>query len=754
MTTYFLVLAHFFTACLVALVAFGGLVDAAPTVTVSPSPSASALPAAQRFPHNLHRLYDGTWKVSGGNPFQFIPQKQNAHPDPALSPEATTSTSASPSINSNVTSSRILFDNGHGGPADVVSHFIRSASLTLSRYVRQMISAASSAAVQASNNEVSFQKTSGFALLTIDNHKSSLHPNLNLVFGDLILRDGAYRTPRDISLHLTGLYELSSGSLFIVGDIIYDSTASALTRLYSSFSNKTTLMKSSYKNITQEAFLQSLSPKIEKYKNQFRMNRASPTAASSAFVGIASQCPFTAQFSIMAGKFDDSVPVDTPNFLNGFTGIGMNIDARTPRSSVQDFENKALMRGSGDSESSTEGFSVDSEGNPSSPYTSSNAAALNAKDELVEMKGRFTSDVCKTKMEIVLSTLDTETLFGKAINYTLLVTIVAFIQVIVLIRQMEMTSTQAGARRISLMTVGLQAVADSYLCLGHLTMGIAVQTLFNAFATAAFFKFICFSIFLMRWMLLIWKARRPSGFSEGWEAMRRELSMLYSRFYGALLIGIFLLYQLQNHIRLFVFGLYSFWLPQIILNAIEDHRRPLLPVYIILTSVTRLAIPLYFWLCPHNFLHIQPQPVVALCLVCWILMQCLMILSQYKFGPRWFIPKRLLPEKYDYFRPIRIENDVIINIDGPSTNANTNDNADECARNGTQGDDVNRPLVNSSSGGDNETRECCICMESVNIHSRERMVTPCNHFFHAGCLERWLEVRLECALCRSPVPPP
>ncbi len=223
------------------------------------------------------------------------------------------------------------------------------------------------------------------------------------------------------------------------------------------------------------------------------------------------------------------------------------------------------------------------------------------QEEMVKMTGMFVSEKCKTKINIELSTLDTETLFVKAINYTLLVTVVAFTQVIVLIRQMEMTSTQAGASRVSLMTVGLQAVADSYLCLGHLTLGIAVQTLFNAFATAAFFKFICFSIFLMRWMLLIWKARRPSGFSEGWEAMRRELSMLYSRFYGSLLVGLFLLYQLQDHLRIFIFALYSFWVPQILLNIVEDHRRPLLPMYIIGTSVTRLAIPLYFWGCPKNF---------------------------------------------------------------------------------------------------------------------------------------------------------
>lgn len=59
---------------------------------------------------------------------------------------------------------------------------------------------------------------------------------------------------------------------------------------------------------------------------------------------------------------------------------------------------------------------------------------------------------------------------------------------------------------------------------------VHTESLFNAFATAAFFKFVVFSIFEMRYLLAIWKASRPMSNGEGWETMRRELSVLYSRF--------------------------------------------------------------------------------------------------------------------------------------------------------------------------------------------------------------------------------
>ncbi|PXF44892.1 Transmembrane E3 ubiquitin-protein ligase 1 [Gracilariopsis chorda] len=520
-----------------------------------------------------------------------------------------------------------------------------------------------------------FHKSTGFALLTAQNHLTTLSPAVNLVLGDLLLRDGAYGTPRDLTLNLLGLYDQLSGTVIVVGDVFSSDALDILHRLYTVYSRNQKVTKL---NTTEERFLKAVSPRFQKHRKQYRAQRAIPRSL------IAAQCAFHATFHVTEGQFTDETPSESDT---------QRLDPNVP----------GVLSGS----------------------------QLDPTDEFVEMKGVFVSKQCQTRISLVLSTLDTVTLFGKAINYTLLVTVVAFIQVIVLIRQMEMTSTQAGARRVSLMTVGLQAVADSYLCLGHLTMGIAVQPLFNAFATAAFFKFICFSIFLMRWMLLIWKARRPSGFSEGWEAMRRELSTLYSRFYGSLLIGILLLYQLQNHMRFFLFALFSFWVPQIVLNAVEDHRRPLLPSYIIGTTVTRLAIPLYFWGCPHNFLHVQPQPASAIALVVWLSTQATILLSQYKFGPRWFIPKELLPEKYDYFRPIVVDDDSADLEAGASEDEMLAADADP------------EPL-----------RECCICMEPVPVNSRERMVTPCDHFFHSDCLEKWLEIRLECALCRTPVPPP
>ncbi len=51
--------------------------------------------------------------------------------------------------------------------------------------------------------------------------------------------------------------------------------------------------------------------------------------------------------------------------------------------------------------------------------------------------------------------------------------------------------------------------------------------------------------------------------------------------------------------------------------------------------------------------------------------------------------------------------------------------------------------------------ECVICMNPADVgQAGARMVTPCNHFFHNHCLERWMDVKMECPTCRRPLPPP
>ncbi|EEE67227.1 hypothetical protein OsJ_24360 [Oryza sativa Japonica Group] len=318
---------------------------------------------------------------------------------------------------------------------------------------------------------------------------------------------------------------------------------------------------------------------------------------------------------------------------------------------------------------------------------------------------------CFSPILLNATSLNVEVYYNKAVNYTLMVTFISFLQVLLLIRQMEHSNTQSGAAKVSILMIGQQAIMDAYLCLLHLTAGILVESLFNAFATAAFFKFVVFSIFEMRYLLAIWKASRPLNSGEGWEVMRRELSVLYSRFYGILLGGILLMYELHNFLRPLLFLMYSFWVPQIVTNVIRDTRKPLHPQYILGMTITRLAIPLYIFGCPSNFMRIEPDKTWCIAVTIFMGIQAAVLLLQHYFGSRCFIPHQILPEKYCYHRKVE--------------------------------DNTNQPI------------DCVICMTTIDLTQRtsEYMVAPCEHIFHSGCLQRWMDIKMECPTCRRSLPP-
>ncbi|KAL2476736.1 RING/U-box superfamily protein [Abeliophyllum distichum] len=318
---------------------------------------------------------------------------------------------------------------------------------------------------------------------------------------------------------------------------------------------------------------------------------------------------------------------------------------------------------------------------------------------------------CFSPMLLNATSVNVEVYYNKAVNYTLMVTFISFLQVLLLIRQMEHSNTHSGAAKVSILMIGHQAIMDAYICLLHLTAGILVESLFNAFATAAFFKFVVFSIFEMRYLLAIWKANRPMNNGENWEAMRRELSALYSRFYGILLGGILVMYEFHKYFRFILLLLHSFWIPQIIINVVRDSRKPLHPHYILGITITRLAVPLYAFGCPHNFMRIEPDNKLCVCLSVFMGLQASLLLLQHYLGSRWFIPRQILPEKYSYYRRF-----------------------DSAA---------------------NHATDCVICMTAIELSHRSNdcMVTPCDHFFHSSCLQRWMDIKMECPTCRRPLPP-
>ncbi|GJJ70926.1 transmembrane E3 ubiquitin-protein ligase [Entomortierella parvispora] len=378
--------------------------------------------------------------------------------------------------------------------------------------------------------------------------------------------------------------------------------------------------------------------------------------------------------------------------------------------------------------------------------------------------------------------LKREKFYFKAVNYALMAGTVAFIQVFLLVRQMEYTTTPSSVCKVSYWSIAIQVFLDSYLCMFHLTTGVLVDYLFIPFVASSFFSFVLVAIFGMRYMLVIWRIQRPERRGRRNRAAaeraataaanattpaagsrtdtmpgglplpvtaarttpvveddspRSDMRALYSRFYWMLLASLITLYEIavsstriQNvMISISALLLYSFWIPQIIRNVSRGSKRGLSHLFVLGMSVTRLVIPVYFYGCPGNLMGHDATPWIW-GLVLWVALQTSVLLLQDWLGPRFFIPKKYLPPVYDY-HPV---------LPAPTE---------------------------EGGAGHGRHQDCAICMLPIDTTSSSTgagarlssvvgslgrlnyMLTPCGHLFHTECLERWMRIKLECPNCRT-----
>jgi len=420
---------------------------------------------------------------------------------------------------------------------------------------------------------------------------------------------------------------------------------------------------------------------------------------------------------------------------------------------------------------------------------------------VVNMVGTIRSENCNFTAFLNTTALrtDWDATTSKAINYSFVMMVVCLSQILVLLRQLLHSQSQSTATRISLLCIGWQTNIDALLCLAHIYLSLAVQPLFTAFASVAFFKLLIFCVIEMKYMAIIIQARNSANGGQSTEVLRRQVAVLHLRFYMALLVTFLFIFYLSDRYRTYyMLTLYSFWVPQIIMNVWTEARNPLHKHYIYGMGISRLVAPMYVYAFPNNFLkEVYPESPtdtwMVQMVVLWVGVQTAILLAQSKYGARFMIPQRFLPPKFDYSRPIPpsmlppgaldlpaaelIEDRedglqpraAVKSSDRPLSPSSRDalspnhprpgrlrHQTAETTRNRYKGSRLQQssggmtleepvaPSLSAPRAAVAPELECSICYDAIDVRDRPKyMLAPCNHIFHRECLAQWMEVKME-----------
>ena len=334
--------------------------------------------------------------------------------------------------------------------------------------------------------------------------------------------------------------------------------------------------------------------------------------------------------------------------------------------------------------------------------------------------GHIVSPNCNFSLNVsaVRESWNGRALEGKASGYALMATLSSLAMIVVTTYQLVVSSSQSAAFRISLLTIGAQAVTDCWLSFVYTVAGMLDENIFSSFASAAFLHLVLFAMLEMQLLLMILKARRPEMFNEGWSGVRREVLKLYVVVSACIVSSFAAMFMgSEDLLRVVLFCAFSLWLPQILHAAQHDVRHGLRPAYVLVSSAARL-LPLLYLACPYNvifamfpdertrddaldfaslpsepFGFLEPTPAAqpwmlvssanapppalsspdvaaqywawarfAVAMTCWVAAQVAVLFLQERadWGPRFFVPYVFLPAKYDYHRIIEVRDGRVV----------------------------------------------------------------------------------------------
>ena len=399
-------------------------------------------------------------------------------------------------------------------------------------------------------------------------------------------------------------------------------------------------------------------------------------------------------------------------------------------------------------------------------------ANLSSLPPITISSGLLYSPDCGLQFQFSNSTGKRYELQVRSIRIHIVFGIILFVvQIYLLLCQMNHTNTPSSINKISFYCFSMINLVDGSLATSYFVASGIFPELYLPLVISAFACFILASLFETRYLISVYASQINEQGVGILTLLRGNIrdndetrpmivpdeaaisSTLYVRLVFSLISFSFLILSSTSWPRNFrmmfeyiiIFVLNSYWIPQIFRNAVKgtpslnvrrnqtltmqrQNRIPLLWKFVIGTTIIRVLPVVYVFTYSSNIFRHHKDTRFAIILCLWITFQVIILYSQEVLGSRWFLPNHVIPEGYSYHKPI---------------------SSQELLEHGASEDH----LV-----------DCAICMSSIQVYVEDipethkvdqesYMITPCSHIFHTSCLENWMSYKLQCPVCRAPLPP-
>ena len=334
-----------------------------------------------------------------------------------------------------------------------------------------------------------------------------------------------------------------------------------------------------------------------------------------------------------------------------------------------------------------------------------------------------------------------EALIRSELDSTFILIMLSLFELYMTIIQIQRLETIVQQSRVSQTCILLISSLD--FCVGGLCFircffdPSTDQATFESVLTLAFVKLIEYACYDMKLVFMIATAQNRSRID--WITKLKYYCCFVFGFYcGVVLVSEWVGWMLE----ILIVFLYSFLVPQVIRNVWKNCSRPVLGrEFLIFGTLFRFITGGFLWVCVFKsggYPFYDPQQVpwtrIVILVGTILLSSILFILIQEFRGSRSMVPSIFpLPHCFDYH-----------SLD--STLLHSSSLSHECAIcfNVIRKDNAIAPSMPFSFTSTPPVQKV--------VRVNELMQTPCGHLFDTKCLEKWIETKLECPVCRSRIP--